>query len=294
MADIARDLLRGAVDLHIHTGPDLFPRIMDDVQLAESARDAGMAAIVLKTHYMMTADRAQVAQRLCPGVQVFGGFALNWPTCGGLNVDAVKVALRMGVKVIWLPTTSASNHIEGVKRRDTGYLGFGLKGFSRTPVHVLDENGAVKPELKEILGLMAEADIILATGHVSVPEQKAVIDAALAAGVRKILVTHPELWLIGMSVEDQRELAAKGVLFERCVRSVTAQGQDDMSPQVIADQIKAVGAEYTVMSTDYGQKEEPPPAQGMHRYIQWMMECGISAEEIELMVRVNPSRLLGI
>ena len=117
LANVARDLLRGAVDFHIHTAPDLFPRKMDDLGLAGAARDAGMAAIVLKCHHMLTADRARMAQRLCPEVHVFGGLALTVPSCGGLNPDAVKVATPMGGKIIWLPTISALNHLKGVKKK---------------------------------------------------------------------------------------------------------------------------------------------------------------------------------
>jgi hypothetical protein len=167
-------------------------------------------------------------------------------------------------------------------------------GFKPQPVPVVDEDGAVKPELIEILKLIAEADIILATGHLSVPEIKTVVDAAVAAGVRKILVNHPELWLIGMSIEDQRELAAKGACMEFCIRSVTAPGHGDATPQELAERIKAIGAEHAVMATDYGQVESPPAPEGMRWYIAQMLESGIPAQDVERMTKVNPSRLLGL
>ena len=290
----ARDLLRGAVDLHIHAAPDIVPRLMNDLELARSAADAGMAAIVLKSHHMPTADRAQIAQGVVPGVKLFGGLALNVPCCGGLNPEAVKVALRMGARIVWLPTLSAANHIERTRERVTGNLGVMSQGFASRPAPVLDDDGHVRPELQEILSLIAQSEAILATGHLSVPEINAVVDAAVAAGVRRILVNHPELWLIGMGVDEQRKLAAKGVMFERCIRSVTSKGAEPSSPQFIADQIKAVGVQSTVMATDYGQVDSPPPADGLLWYIERMLECGISPQDIDLMVRVNPKRLLGI
>lgn len=293
MPNVARDLLRGAIDLHIHAAPDIVPRLMNDLQLAEAAREAGMAALVLKSHHMMTADRAQIARSLYPEVGVFGGLALNVPSCGGLNPEAVKSALRMGARILWLPTFSAANHIQATSTRVTGNLGAMAQGFAPIPAQVLDREGNPLPELREILALVAQADVVLATGHLSVPEIKVVVDAALAAGVRKILVNHPELWLVGMSVEDQRALAARGVMLERCIRSVTSKGNEAMSPRLIADQIKAVGAESTVMATDYGQVDSPPPPQGMLRYIEEMLEHGISATDVEMMVKVNPARMLG-
>ena len=294
MRDLASNLLQGAVDLHIHAAPDIVPRLLDDLALARAARDAGMAAIVLKSHHMLTADRAQVAQTMFPEVRVFGGLALNLPACGGLNPEAVKVAIRMGAKIIWLPTFSAANHIEKIKTKVTGMLGAMAQGFRPLPVPVLGADGAVRPELLEILKLIAEADIILATGHLSVPEIKVVVDAAVAAGVRKILVNHPELWLIGMSTEDACALAAKGAMMEMCIRSVTAPGHGDTSPKLLADRMKAIGADHVVMATDYGQMDSPPAPEGMRWYIAQMLEHGIPAKDVEVMARVNPTRLLGI
>jgi hypothetical protein len=292
--DLPTDLLRSAIDLHIHAAPDIVPRLLDDLKLAEAARAAGMAAIVLKSHHMLTADRAQIAQTKFPELRIFGGLALNLPACGGLNTEAVKVAIRMGARIIWLPTLSAANHIERTKTRVTGNLGVMSQGFKSHPVAVVSDDGVVNPELVDVLKLIAKADIILATGHLSVPEIKAVVDAGLTAGVRKILVNHPELWLIGMSVEDQRELAAKGATMEVCIRSVTAPGHGEASPQWLAERIKAVGPEHVVMATDYGQVDSPPAPEGMRWYIAQMLECGLPAGDIEWMVKVNPARLLGL
>lgn len=243
MKDLARDLLRGAIDVHIHAAPDIVARLLDDFELAETARAAEMAAIVLKSHHVLTADRAQIAQRAFPEVKVFGGLALNLPASGGLNPEAVKVAIRMGAKVIWLPTLSAANHIEKTK---------------------------------------------------SVAEIKTVVAAALAAGVRKVLVNHPELWLIGMGVQDQRELAAAGAMMEVCARSVTAPGHADLSPRILAERIMAVGADHIVMATDYGQTDSLPAPEGMRWYIAQMLECGIAAHDVERMTKANPTRLLGL
>ncbi len=294
MSELARELLRGAVDLHIHAAPDIVPRLLDDFELAAAARDAGLAAIVLKSHHMLTADRAQIAQKAFPEVKVFGGLALNLPACGGLNPEAVKVALRMGAKIVWLPTLSAANHIEKIKTRVTGNLGVMSQGFAPKPVRVVDERGAPAPELVEILGLIAEAHAILATGHLSAAEIAAVVDAAVAAGVRKILVNHPELWLVGMSVDDQRALAAKGAMMEVCARNLAAPGHGEGSAAALAERIRAVGPEHVVMATDYGQVESPPAPEGMGRYIVQMLECGIPAPDVERMVKTNPARLLGL
>jgi hypothetical protein len=168
------------------------------------------------------------------------------------------------------------------------------KGFTPLPVPIVGDDGAVRPEMVEILRLIADANIILATGHLSVPEIATVVDAAVVAGVRKILVNHPELWLIDMSIADQRALAAKGALMEVCIRSATAPGHGETTPRLLAERIRAVGARHVVMATDFGQVDSPPAPEGMGWYIGQMLEAGIPPEDIRLMTRENPSRLLGL
>jgi hypothetical protein len=292
VANVARDLLRGAIDLHIHAAPDAIPRLLDDYQLAQEALEVGMGGLVLKSHHMMTADRARLAQKQFPTLKIAGGLALNYPACGGLNPEAVKVAIRLGAAIVWLPTISSVNQIERTRARVTGNLGLLTQGLTPLPVPVVDEDGRVVPALREIMGLVAEAGIVLATGHQTVAEIKLIVAEAKRSGVAKILVNHPRLWLIDMSVEDQRELAAQGVMLERCLRTVTSTGSEGLTPNSIAEDIRAVGADSTVMATDYGQMDSPTPARGMLNYIEAMLECGITPDEIDTMVRINPSRLL--
>jgi len=293
MANTARDLLRGAIDLHVHSEPDIIPRLMDDLELAEAARRAGMGGILLKNHFLITADRAQIASKVVPDIKIFGGLVLNGPACGGLNADAVRTAIGVGAKAIWLPTNTAVNYINCLKVKVPGHMGEKAKRFVPKAVPVLDAHGSPLPELIEILKLVADANIILGTGHLSAAEIKVVAAAALQVGVKKILVNHPELWHVNMSIADQRELAARGVMLERCIASVTADGQG-LTPMDIADQIRAVGVETSIMATDYGQVTTPPVPDGFLWYIEQMLECGIPARDIETMVKVNPGRLLDL
>ncbi|HKZ25788.1 MAG TPA: DUF6282 family protein, partial [Acidimicrobiia bacterium] len=43
-------ILRGAIDTHIHSSPDVLPRRQADREVVADADTAGMAAIVLKNH----------------------------------------------------------------------------------------------------------------------------------------------------------------------------------------------------------------------------------------------------
>lgn len=171
------DFLEGAVDLHVHSAPDVDVRRFNDIELAREAARAGMGAVLIKSHQNSTVERAWLVSQIVPGIRVYGGLVLN-ETVGGLNPAAVELAVRMGAKQVWMPTRSALNH----RRYD------GLPGG----ITVLDEVGQLVPAAEEILRIMAGSDCILGTGHLSTEESFALIERACALGVRKLLVTHPE------------------------------------------------------------------------------------------------------
>jgi hypothetical protein len=277
--------LEGAIDLHVHTAPDVYPRRLDDLALARQAAAAGMRAILIKSHHTLTADRASLAERQVDGVRVFGGLALN-QAVGGLNPAAVEAALALGARQIWMPTLSAANH-----RQATGAPGGGIR--------ILDEAGQLRPAVLEILGLIARADVILGTGHLSVPEIVRLAPAARAAGVRRILVTHPEFFVVDMPVGIQQELAGPDLFFERClIVTVPPHPPVPAGPVVplaaIAAAVRQVGVETTVLATDFGQAGNPAPVDGLRSYIAGMQELGFSPAEIERMTRTNPAWLLGL
>jgi hypothetical protein len=271
--------LEGVVDLHIHAAPDIRPRLMDDIEVAREAAKAGMRAVLVKSHHTLTADRAAIAEKHVGGVRVFGGLALNHAV-GGLNPAAVEAALALGARQIWMPTLDAANH-----RRATGMGDGGIT--------ILDEAGAVLPAVLEILRLVAEQDVILGTGHLSVGEIGLLVKAARESGVNRILITHPELPIVNMPVVLQEELAGTDVFFERCL-IVTTPGEGGLPLSAIAKAVQQIGPDTTVMATDFGQAENPSPVEGMRRYIRKMLEFGFNQNEMEHMTRTNPAGLLGI
>ncbi len=102
--------LTGLIDQHIHSGPDVWPRFADDVETVRMAAEAGMRALLLKSHVTLTADRAAIAEKVVGrGIRVFGALALNTQV-GGLNPAAAEAALTLGAREIWMPTQDAANH----------------------------------------------------------------------------------------------------------------------------------------------------------------------------------------
>ena len=142
----AHQLIQGGYDLHVHAAPSPFSRLMDDFALLEDAGRAGMGGIMLKSHYEPTAARAAIANAHCSSEAVaFGAVVLNCPV-GGLNPYAVENALKRDAKIIWMPTRDAKNSLRvGDMPGDF---------FSREGITALDDEGALKPEVLEIMDIV--------------------------------------------------------------------------------------------------------------------------------------------
>jgi predicted TIM-barrel fold metal-dependent hydrolase len=285
-----RKLLDGSIDVHIHSAPDIFPRILNDVELAIMAKQEGMRAILVKSHVVITADRAEVATQQAD-FPVFGAVALNLPV-GGLNLEAVEVALKLGAKEVWMPTIHAkhfSAQKDHVPTLATAVKD-GLEG-----IYLLNRDGSLKEELRPILKKIAEYDIALGTGHVTKQEAMTVVQEAAKAGVKKIILTHPLATFVDYSVDEMKEALNRGVLFiEHVYNDVTRQVAFPITREKIAEAIRAIGAEHTILSTDSGQWLNPVPVQQMGIYIKDMLDLGISEKEIRTMVSTNPAKMLGL
>jgi hypothetical protein len=295
----ARELVRGGVDYHIHVAPDFVKRRITDVQLAQRCLETGQAGFGLKSHYTATAERAQVVMEAVPGVTVLGTITLN-RAVGGLNPLAVEIAAREGAKVVWFPTVSSVNEQHEVLQADPNgkvpvWVRFELSlreaGLEPRPVAVVDEAGRLLPEAREVLAVIARHDMVLCTGHLSRDEIFTLVDGAVEAGVRQIVVTHPEFPSQRVSPADQVALADKGALLERCF-TTTHTGKAPWEAFYAAT--RAVGPERTIWSTDLGQVFNPPVEDGLALMADRFLEAGFSEEEVRTMAVTNTRRLAGL
>jgi hypothetical protein len=288
----ARRLLRGAYDLHVHINPDVIGRRISDVELARRFAGLGMAGFVLKSHYVPTAERAAVVRAVVPEVNTLGAIVLNNPV-GGLNAVAVEIAAREGARIVWMPTTDALNEEKEHAMRPAGaklplwaklQADLRERGIDPPPVRVVDENGAVLPETRTVLKVIAQHQLVLATGHLGRDEIFTVVDAALEEGVRHIIVTHPDYPTQNLSIEEQKELAERGVFLERCV-APSYSGKVDWDRMFAA--IRATGPEHSVLSTDMGQPANPPVEDGLGIIADRLFVAGFSDEEVHTMAVAN-------
>lgn len=297
-SDRARELLRGAYDTHMHISPDVVERIVDDITLARRFQELGMAGFVLKSHYGSTAERAAVVRTAVPGINVLGAIALN-RAVGGINPLAVEIAAREGARTVWLPTVDSVNESHerdapaGAKVPVWVKLQLELReqGIEIPPVPVVDEsNGIVRPEVREVLDMIARHGMVLATGHLSRDEIFAVVEAALESGVETIVVTHPEFPSQDLSVEDQIALAGQGALLERCF---TTPHTGKVTWERWVENIRAAGPENSVLSTDLGQVFNPPVEDGMALMVDRLLDAGFGEEEVYVMAVVNTRLVAG-
>lgn len=273
-------ILEGALDIHVHFGPDpKVERRAGAVEIALQARDMGMQGIVLKSHEYPTHPVAATTSELVPEINILGGIALDQEV-GGLNSFAVEATAKMGGRVVWMPTYSAKAD------RETK----GLEGG----ISLLDKSGALVPEIHPILETIKSHDMVLATGHISTAESMALVAEARNMGIQRVVVTHAttmSFWT-GMTVEDMKELAGMGAYIEHCLH-VVMPTTHRLDPKDLAKTISAIGPEKCILSTDFGQDFHPMPAEGMRMGIATMLRSGMEEVEVGMLVKDNPSRLMG-
>jgi hypothetical protein len=288
----ARDLVQGAYDLHVHTGPDLLPRSASDLDLAYRCRERGLAGFVIKSHYIPSAPRAALVRSLVPDVHVLGSITLN-TAIGGMNPVAVEIAARAGAHIVWMPTFDGTNEMSGhsllppgTKQPQWARLQQELRdqGVSSDPVRVIDEKGRVLPAVRKVLRSIAKHDLVLATGHLGRNEIFAVVEAALAESVRHIIITHPEYPSQNLSAEDQITLAQQGAFLERCFAPPYS---GKVSWERMFANIQATSPEHSFLSTDLGQPDNPPIEDGLPLMVDHLLAAGFSEEAIYTMAVTN-------
>ncbi|MGN6377595.1 MAG: DUF6282 family protein [Gaiellales bacterium] len=294
-ADVVQRVLKGSVDLHVHPAPSPMPRRIDAVEAARAAEDIGMRAIVVKSHHHSTVtDVAALEHNGLNGspVKVFGGIALN-SAVGGLNPYAVDLALQLGGRIVWFPTIASPKHIaHHAAHPNLKFPKLTIHVREEHPVDVLDESGGLRPEVHDIIGLIKEHDAILASGHMAPDRILAVFEAAHAAGVRKLLVNHPN-FVVEATHEEGRRFVELGAVIEHSLCMY-----DDRSSfynwdiDVLLGWIRAVGAERSTLGSDLGQMNNPLPSEAFTRIVGELLDAGLSEAEVSLMVRDNPARLL--
>lgn len=286
-------LLKDAIELHVHSSPSIFPRVQTDWELIEDVKRAKMTGVILKAHEGQTYDRATLLQEKTPSLIVGGGLVCNLSS-GGLSPYTVDMAIRMGAKVIWMPTISAKQHKNYYKFHTTGKIFSNNQDTNQNGgINILGNNDQLITPMNDILTSIAESQVILATGHLSPYEVKILVKEAKKKGIENILIQHVDLGIAKIPLDMQKELVNMGCILEKCYLACSSDF-NSISIQEMAESIRVLGASSCVLVTDYGQKHNIPPVQALSEFVEQLLNQGISEEEIKQMIVTNPKRLLSI
>jgi hypothetical protein len=272
-------VLRGTIDIHVHSDPDNAPRSLDGLEAARLALTKGMRGIVLKNHYDPTAGLAFLARKTAPGLEVFGGIDLNL-TVGGMNPAAVEHMTQIAGgwgRFVWMSTFDAENQVRYSKEN--------------RPFVSVARAGALLPETKAVISVIAKHRLVLATGHVSAAEALLLLQEGRRQGAAHMVVTHAMNPPMVMDVRQMQEAARLGAFIEFVGGSLAAAGAAARIDR-FADAIRTVGPEFCIVSSDLGQKGNPLPPDGFAAFIESLRAKGFTERELALMSKENPARLL--
>ncbi len=291
-------LLKGAIDLHCHSGPSVMPRRLDHIEAIEDAKAAGLRGILFKDHYYSVTPIVELLRKRYAADGKFAlvsGIALN-NTVGGLNRYAVDHTLKLGGQIVWMPTFSSANHIDHHthdKDFDKKFPTTKEKMLQPTPLRATDGKGHLLDEAKFILDMIAEAGCILSSGHLHISEIWPLFEEAKARGVKRLLCNHPT-YVVDATIEDIKSLVGMGVYVEHSMCMFIESKFKFYEPDQLKALIAAGTVERTILGSDLGQLGNPTPVEGFRAVIALCLDIGYTPDQIRQMIARNPADLLGL
>ena len=279
---ITDPVLTGAIDLHAHHGPDAYDRQWDAFEVVKLAKERGMRAVVLKNHWTETAGLAWLIRKYgTPGIEVFGSVTLDTPV-GGVNPMAVRymadVEGTLG-RIVWMPTHDSEHEVNYYKE-------------TRAKA-IVSRNGKLIPEVLEVLDLIKERNLTLATGHVTPDEVFMIMTEAKKRGITRIIVTHPLLGpqFTALSLPQMQEAVKLGGAIEITAGAFSRNG--DAKTRAI-DVIKALGTQNVFVGSDSGLVGTPNHPDALATAIKALRAAGFSEQDLKRMFQDTPARLIGL
>jgi hypothetical protein len=287
------EVLQGGIDMHAHTAPALFRRPIDDLELAKIAREYGMRGFVLKDHDSMTCGRAYYVKKNVLGIDPIGAVVLN-RSVGGINPYVVQAAIHYGARVIWMPSNHSKYHADFYGISDYPQLGRPKKQLKGPGVTVLAPDGELTPETLQVLDIVAENDVCLATGHLSYEEIDKLTTEAVTRGVKRMIVTHANWSLCKLSIDKQKHLIEKGAYIEYVAVSCVSPIFYEQTPKELAEWIKTVGTDKLLLASDLGQYSGPSHPEGLRMLSASLLDEGVRNQDLVRMLSENPAKVLGL
>lgn len=293
---LSKSLLRGAVDLHCHSGPSVMPRYFDHYEAMQEASEAGVRALLIKDHYYSATPVTSILNKHFSHLKVtlLSGIPLNNQS-GGLNIYAVEHGIALGAKLVWMPTFASKNHIAHHKN-DANFQFPNTKKamLAPKPLTVLDDDGQLLPEVLPILDMVAEHDVVLSSGHLHISEIWPLFEEAQRRGVKRLLCNHPT-FVVDATLADISRLTGMGVYVEHSMCMFAENSKFRFyEPSTLKALIEAAGVDRTILGSDLGQAGNPRLVDGFLNVIEICLDLGYTEAQVRKMVSSNAAQLVGL
>jgi hypothetical protein len=297
--------LNGAIDVHLHVDPDApgtggVIRAVDVFDAARIAMARGMRGFVFKTHQDTgSASGAYMVRRhVSPTFEIFGRMASNYAT-GGINVATLEhfTQIKGGWGRIYeMPTRDSITATTRPGSMDRETLArtrpWMLMMPAETPPYIaVSKNGELLPEVKHLISELAKirtvdsnGRMVLATGHATPEEHLLLAQEGRRQGLN-VLLTHPG------DLPQLPEAAKLGAFIELTASQIY---KTEAGRKAAAALVRKIGAEHIIVSTDCGQTNNVYPTDCLVLAARGMRANGITQQELDLMYKVNPAKLLGL
>jgi hypothetical protein len=291
-------LLEGAIDLHCHSGPSVMPRYFDHYEAMQEASSVGMRALLIKDHYYSATPTTELLNKQFSrlNVTMLSGVPLN-NTTGGLNLFAVEHGIKLGAKVVWMPTFSSKNHLDHHKQDEKFKDKFPQTKkamLDPIPLSVLDADGKLLPEVLTILDMIAEGDVVLSSGHLHISEIWPLFEEAKKRGVKRMLCNHPT-YVVDATLDDIKRLVGMGVYVEHSMcMFVPGSKFKFYDPMQLSEMIVAGTVDKTILGSDLGQLGNPRLVDGFKNVIETCLDLGYSEGDVRKMTSTNAANLVGL
>jgi hypothetical protein len=296
--ELSKRLVQGAIDLHCHSGPSVMPRYFDHYDAMQEASAAGVKAVLIKDHYYSATPVTELLNKHFSHLKVtlLSGVPLN-NTTGGLNLYAVEHGIKLGAKVVWMPTFSSKNHLDHHKKDEHFKDKFPQTKkvmIEPTPLTVTDGKGHLLSEVLPILDLIAENDVVLSSGHLHIDEIWPLFEEAKKRGVKRLLCNHPT-YVVDATLQDIRRLIEMDVYVEHSMcMFIPGSKFNFYQPKDLQDMIEAGTVERTILGSDLGQVGNPGLVEGFQNVIETCLDLGYSESDVRKMTSTNAANLVGL
>lgn len=298
MNENINSLLKGAVDMHCHSYPEISLDFMntrqEDIEALEECKQYGMQGIVYKANMFPTIGMAYTLNKQLESIKAYSSITLN-VSSGGLSPISVEAAAKLGAKVVHFPTYSARNDFTNggwCMADEIGKYLDTVKNYTEAEtITVLDEDGELKPEVIKILEIAQANGMTTFTGHLSKEESFAMIRQAKVMNYDKIVWCHPLTYKV--SDEDLKEAIEMGAYVEFNYTWFVPTLHGDF-PQRVAEFINEVGADRVILTSDHFYTYAPSPAECMRMWAATLLHFDVDPEEIRKAMVNNPCRLMDL